>query len=106
MHPTRTHNTVLTIYYTYSKRRISTTVPITIYNANNNRPPKINNGGRKYHRSASLPSSFTSMTMDDTINDNEPYSSDEFTDNHHTIDRFAIAEVICRECYTRQSSKT
>jgi hypothetical protein len=25
---------------------------------------------------------------------------------HHTIDRFAIAEVICRQCFTRQSSKT
>lgn len=27
-------------------------------------------------------------------------------ETHHTIDRFAIAEVICRECYTRQDSKT
>jgi RING finger and CHY zinc finger domain-containing protein 1 len=54
------------------------------------RPPKINNGGR-YHRSASLPSSFVSMEQEDT---------------HHTIDRFAIAEVICRQCFTRQSSKT
>lgn len=27
-------------------------------------------------------------------------------ENHHPIDRFAIAEVICRECFTRQSSKT
>jgi hypothetical protein len=25
---------------------------------------------------------------------------------HHTIDRFAIAEVICRHCFTRQCSKT
>lgn len=32
-----------------------------------------------------------------------------YTENlpdHHTIDRFAIAEVICRVCYYRQSSKT
>jgi hypothetical protein len=26
--------------------------------------------------------------------------------DHHLIDRFAIREVICRHCYTRQSSKT
>ena len=40
------------------------------------------------HRSASLPTNF------------------EEEETHHNIDRFAIAEVICRECYTRQSSKT
>lgn len=28
------------------------------------------------------------------------------SDNQHKIDRFRIAEVICRQCYTRQSSKT
>jgi hypothetical protein len=54
-------------------------------------PPKII---RKYHRSASLPSSFTSM------------GTPQPEDNHHEIDRFAITEVICRECFTRQSSKT
>eukprot|EP00543_Licmophora_paradoxa_P000768 CAMPEP_0202453870 /NCGR_PEP_ID=MMETSP1360-20130828/11744_1 /ASSEMBLY_ACC=CAM_ASM_000848 /TAXON_ID=515479 /ORGANISM="Licmophora paradoxa, Strain CCMP2313" /LENGTH=563 /DNA_ID=CAMNT_0049073063 /DNA_START=341 /DNA_END=2032 /DNA_ORIENTATION=- len=27
-------------------------------------------------------------------------------DTHHQIDRFAIDEIICRMCYTRQSSKT
>jgi len=27
-------------------------------------------------------------------------------ETHHLIDRFAVKEVICRECYTRQSSKT
>lgn len=27
-------------------------------------------------------------------------------ENHHPIDRFKIAEVICRECFTRQSSKS
>lgn len=58
-------------------------------------PPKINNGGRRYHRSASLPSSFTSME--------QPQMQE---DNQHEIDRFAIREVICRECFTRQSSKT
>jgi hypothetical protein len=57
-------------------------------------PPKINPKVKKsrYHRSASLPSSFTSMAQPE--------------DTHHTIDRFAIQEVICRECFTRQSSKT
>mmetsp|Transcript_15909 Transcript_15909/g.33171 ORF Transcript_15909/g.33171 Transcript_15909/m.33171 type:complete len:612 (+) Transcript_15909:45-1880(+) len=40
------------------------------------------------HRSASLPPNF------------------EDDETHHNIDRFAIKEVICRECYTRQSSKT
>jgi hypothetical protein len=30
----------------------------------------------------------------------------EEEETHHAIDRFAIAEVICRLCYTRQSSKT
>ena len=53
--------------------------------------PHNGNGGAARaidHRSASLPVNF----------------DDEET--HHNIDRFAIAEVICRECYTRQSSKT
>lgn len=27
-------------------------------------------------------------------------------ESHHEIDRFAIKEVVCRECYTRQDSKT
>lgn len=30
----------------------------------------------------------------------------EGEETHHEIDRFAIAEIICRLCYTRQSSKT
>ncbi|KAL7540712.1 hypothetical protein ACHAWF_006775 [Thalassiosira exigua] len=46
------------------------------------KPPAIT------HRSASLPPNF---------------SEDE---SHHEIDRFLIKEVICRECFTRQSSKT
>lgn len=57
-------------------------------------PPKIEPEiGRRHNRSASLPGSFTSM-------DSQPQ------DTHHTIDRFAVREIICRECYTRQSSKT
>lgn len=58
-------------------------------------PPKtsVQQARRRYPRSSSLPSSFTSMnTMPE--------------DTHHAIDRFAIQEVICRECFTRQSSKT
>ena len=46
--------------------------------------------GRQYPRSASMPVSLASFQ--------EP--------QHHTIDRHAIREVICRRCYTRQSSKT
>jgi hypothetical protein len=30
----------------------------------------------------------------------------EEEETHHAIDRFAIREVICRGCNTRQSSKT
>jgi hypothetical protein len=30
----------------------------------------------------------------------------EEEETHHEIDRFAIREVICRKCFTRQSSKT
>ena len=30
----------------------------------------------------------------------------EEEETHHEIDRFAIREVICRQCYSRQSSKT
>ena len=56
-------------------------------------PPKIELRHRM-HRSASLPSSFTSMEQ------MLPQ------DTHHQIDRFAVKEVICRECFTRQSSKT
>jgi len=41
-----------------------------------------------FHRSASLP----------------PHFSEE--ESHHEIDRFLIKEIVCRECFTRQSSKT
>ena len=33
-------------------------------------------------------------------------NNDDVDEESHRIDRHAIAEVICRECYTRQSSKT
>lgn len=49
---------------------------------------------RRYARSSSMPGSFTSMA---------PQTPE---DTHHNIDRFAVKEVICRECYTKQSSKT
>ena len=55
-------------------------------------PPKIELRHRM-HRSASLPSSFT--TMEQQVPQ----------DTHHNIDRFAVKEIICRECFTRQSSK-
>lgn len=49
---------------------------------------------RRHPRSSSMPGSFTSMS---------PQLPEE---THHTIDRFAVKEVICRVCYTKQSSKT
>jgi hypothetical protein len=49
---------------------------------------------QRYARSSSMPGSFTSM--DTQIPE----------DTHHNIDRFAVKEVICRVCYTKQSSKT
>lgn len=47
---------------------------------------------QRYPRSSSMPGSFTSMEQPE--------------DTHHTIDRFAVKEVICRECYTKQNAKT
>jgi hypothetical protein len=38
-----------------------------------------------------------------------PLSYEEYAgvdETHHEIDRFSIAEIICRLCYTRQTSKT
>jgi CHY zinc finger len=49
---------------------------------------------RRYARSSSLPGSYTNM---------DPQTPE---DTHHTIDRFKVKEVICRECYTKQSAKT
>lgn len=48
---------------------------------------------RRYGRSSSMPMnpSMTQQTPEET---------------HHNIDRFAIKEVICRECFTKQTSKT
>ena len=50
-------------------------------------------GGGKMERRHSMP-----LNLDDN----------EFDDDqqHHRIDRFAIREVICRNCYCKQSSKT
>lgn len=58
-------------------------------------PPKVTvqQVRRRYQRSSSLPGSFTNMNQTPE-------------DTHHTIDRFAVKEVICRQCYTRQSGKT
>ncbi|KAL7535438.1 hypothetical protein ACHAXR_006495, partial [Thalassiosira sp. AJA248-18] len=50
--------------------------------------------GRKYQRiqrTSSMPSSFNN-----TVGPPE----------HHNVDRFAIKEIICRECFTKQGSKT
>ena len=50
-------------------------------------------GGRKYQRvlrTSSMPTSF----------------SQDCPPEHHNVDRFAIREIICRKCYTKQGSKT
>lgn len=53
---------------------------------------------RRSTRSSSMPGGFTSM--DDSANQHHQH------DTHHTIDRFLVSEIICRECNTKQSSKT
>lgn len=55
---------------------------------------------RKYRRSSSMPASFASLDDDDHS------TTTTTTTMTHTIDRFAIKEVICRKCHTRQTSKT
>ena len=45
-------------------------------------------------RSSSMPGGWTSMEKSTP------------QDTHHTIDRFKVSEIICRVCYTKQSSKT
>lgn len=49
----------------------------------------------RYARSSSMPMNQSMMGGPQTPED-----------THHNIDRFAVKEVICRECYTKQSSKT
>eukprot|EP00536_Pseudo-nitzschia_multiseries_P010239 jgi/Psemu1/258821/estExt_Genewise1Plus.C_3060007 len=51
---------------------------------------------RRSTRSASMPGGWTNMR--------ERTRTPQET--HHTIDRFAVKEIICRKCYTKQSSKT
>jgi len=63
-----------------STETVAASMPITA--KMDSKPPPIS------HRSASLPGNF------------------EEEESHHEIDRFLIKEVICRECFTRQSSKT
>ena len=58
--------------------------------------PPIINKRTTIRRSASLPNMY----------DNPDAQYDDEDEQHHTIDRFAVREIICRECYTRQSSKT
>lgn len=56
----------------------------------NVQPTQSTQSSQRYPRSSSLPASWIDMP--------EP--------EQHTIDRFAIKEIICRQCFTRQSSKT
>ncbi len=58
-----------------------------------NHNPSPTNGRRKYQRvlrTSSMPTSFTQ--------DSPP--------EHHQLDRFAIREIICNKCFTKQESKT
>jgi len=55
---------------------------------------QLSNANATSHRTASMPASISGVTALLPA------------DNQHKIDRFSIAEVICRQCYTRQSSKT
>lgn len=59
--------------------------------------PPIINKRHPIKRSASMPGMYESDLASDYDNEDE---------THHNIDRFAVREVICRECFTRQSSKT
>jgi hypothetical protein len=52
-------------------------------------PPPMRNGETKPARRQSLPLHFL-----------------EQVETHHSIDRKAIKEIICRKCFTRQGSKT
>ena len=59
-----------------------------------NKPDMMEMGGDKEKgipRRATLPSSFEASLA---------------PPEHHNVDRFAIKEIICRECFTKQSSKT
>ena len=59
-----------------------------------NKPDMMEMGGDKEKgipRRATLPSSFEASLA---------------PPEHHNVDRFAIQEIICRECFTKQSSKT
>jgi hypothetical protein len=47
----------------------------------------------RYQRASSMPTSNQVQVLPDS-------------DNQHPIERFKIAEIICRQCFTRQSSKT
>jgi RING finger and CHY zinc finger domain-containing protein 1 len=67
---------------------IATTATTTTNNNNTPMTYRLN----KFERRRSLPVEFTTERRPE--------------DNHHLIDRFATREVICRHCYTRQSSKT
>lgn len=51
---------------------------------------------RRATRSSSMPGGWTSMEESNTTPQ----------DTHHTIDRFKVSEIICRVCFTKQSSKT
>lgn len=60
---------------------------------NNSNTTPSPTGRRKYQRVLRRSSMPTSLAQ-------------ESPPEHHNVDRFAIREIICRKCYTKQSSKT
>ena len=59
-------------------------------NTNTATTPTVRRKYQRVLRTSSMPTSFTQ----------------ESPPEHHNVDRFAIREIICRKCYTKQSSKT
>mmetsp|Transcript_8080 Transcript_8080/g.12500 ORF Transcript_8080/g.12500 Transcript_8080/m.12500 type:complete len:289 (-) Transcript_8080:84-950(-) len=53
-------------------------------------PPKLSDRNKRQIRSSSMPHSMACIECP----------------THHTIDRFAVKEIICRVCFLRQGSKT
>ena len=74
-----------------------------------------NNGNENYQQmitatvgagAASMTANATKMSFSRRLSLSSIVSENGGDDIHHDIDRFAIEEIICRHCFTRQSSKT
>jgi len=70
-------------------------LPAPIYLCREAAPADMDDSaGGPHGRAMSLPSMYSSSL------------ADMGEETHHEIDRFAVKEIICRECFTRQNSKT